>query len=82
MQARINMLKNSFLISAGAGNGVVYRPSFFLVNYPNSKDIQLTEKNNIIIIKDIISLENRLFNLELKFKVLNIPKDFIFIKLN
>ena len=82
LQSRINMLKNSFLISAGAGNGNVFRPAFFIINYPNSKDIQLTEKNNIIIIKDIISLENRLFNLELKFKVLNIPKDFIFIKLN
>ena len=35
LQARINMLKNSFLISAGAGNGVVFRPSFFLFNYPN-----------------------------------------------
>ena len=82
LQARINMLKNSFLISAGAGNGVVFRPSFFLVNYPNSKDIQLTEKNNIIIIKDLIHLDNCLFDLQLKFKILQIPKDFIFIKLN
>ena len=71
------MLKNSFLISAGAGNGYITRPGFFIVNYPNSTDIQLTEKNNIII-KDLVSLENCIFDLGLKFKVLNIPKDFIF----
>ena len=51
---------------------------YLFLNYPNSKDVDLKETNTIKI-KDLISIENNIFNLNLKFRVLEIPKDFIFI---
>ena len=80
-QPHIQILKNSFLIGLAASKNNRHRPGYFFVNFPNSKDMTLTTTN--IIIKDIISLENRLFNINIKFLILDMPTDFIFVnKLN
>jgi len=78
-QIRINMLKNSIFATYVGYENSVDAPTkgYFVVNYPNSKDISLNE--DIINIKDIITLDNPIFSLELKLKILSIPTDFILI---
>jgi len=49
----------------------------FFINFPNSTDITLS--SNIIRLQNLVSIENNLFSLSKKFKVIRIPKDFIFI---
>ena len=73
-QSRINLLKNSFIVSVSALKNEIRFPGYFIINYPNSTDINL-DKSNIVINK-LISLENKLYSVILKFKVLSIPKDF------
>ena len=80
LNPKISLLKNSFVICA-SGKKNIQRPGYFIINYPNSNDITLDKSN--IVIKDLIKLENKLFSIALKLKVLNIPKDFKLIsKLN
>ena len=50
------------------------------MNYPNSKD--LTLYGNSILVKDLINMENTIYNLDLKLKILEIPINFVFIKQN
>ena len=78
-QGRIELMKNFFLVclSVTKGNDE-RRPGYFFINYPNSTDTNLGNTNNIKI-SDIISLENKLFSIELKLKILSIPTGFIFI---
>ena len=72
---RISILKQSFVFcSSSVNDDDIRRTGYFFINYPNSTDINL-DKNNIII-KDLINLENKLFSINLKFKVLSIPDDF------
>ena len=71
--SKISLLKQSFVICSSAIKNT-RRPGYFFINYPNSTDIILN-KNNIVI-NDLIKLENKLFSIELKFKILNIPHDF------
>ena len=80
-QVRINTLRNSYIITMSAENEKKRKPGYSIINYPNSTDINLSSSN--IVIGNLISLENKLFSLKLKFKILDIPKDFIFYnKLN
>ena len=81
-QGRLNLIKNSYLISFSAEKDGIRRPFYSIINYPNSKDQSLTKNDNIIIIKNLIWLENSFLNLDLKFKVKSIPNDFIFIDMN
>ena len=71
---RISMLKQSFVFCSSAVNNNIRKTGYFFINYPNSTDINLDKSN--IIIKDLIKLENKLFSINLKFKVLSIPDDF------
>ena len=71
--SKISLLKQSFVICSSAIKNT-RRPGYFFINYPNSTDIILN-KNNIVI-NDLIKLENKLFSIELKFKILNIPQNF------
>ena len=52
---------------------------FLFLNYPKSKDIKIDKLNNKIKINELISIENNIFSLNLKFKILKIPDDFIFL---
>lgn len=72
---RLSLFKNSILVCFSALYSNINRTGFFIFDYPNSIDITLT--SNIIKLKDLVSLPNKLFSLELKIKVLKIPKDFI-----
>ena len=76
---RIAMFRNSLLICLK----FVYKRNettgYLFLNYPKSIDISLKETSNTIKIKNLISIENNLFSLNLKFRILKIPKDFIFI---
>ena len=76
-QSRINMIKNSFAVTLSAEINKVRKPGYFFINFPNSTDITVTNINNIKI-QNIISLENKLFDVVLKFKVLSIPDYLIF----
>ena len=76
-QGRLAMFRNSFLVCASAAKNELHRGGYFFINFPNSTDITLS--SNIIKLQNLISIENNLFSLNRKFKVLNIPKDFIFI---
>jgi len=77
-QTRIEMLKNSILVCAST---IPYswerKPGYFFINFPNSTDTTLT--NSKIIISNLIYIENKIFDIEPKFKILNIPSRFVFI---
>ena len=77
-QPRIAVFKNTLVICVSSYfiQNDKKRTGYFFLNYPMSKDIKLT--SNKIIIKDLISLKNKIFSLTLGFKILTIPKDFIF----
>ena len=47
------------------------------MNFPNANNLIL--RNGYIAVTDLIYLENKLFSLKMKLKVLFIPSDFIFI---
>ena len=80
-QTRISLLKNSFVICLSGDKDGFKRPGYSFINFPNSTDITLTQRN--IVINQLISLENKLYSAQLKFRILSIPKDYIFInKLN
>ena len=76
-QSRISLLKNSIVFCASAFKYGQLRTGYSIINYPNSKDKYLTSDR--IIISNLISLENKLFSIEPKFKILNIPNDLILI---
>jgi hypothetical protein len=76
-QGRIAMLKNSFVFCLSATKNGGHRPGYFIINYPNSTDTDLDTSR--IIINKLISLENQLYSVVLKFKILSIPNNFIFI---
>ena len=78
-QSRISMLKNSLVFCASAIKNNVRRPGYSIINYPNSVNVYLLA--NRIVIKDLIKLENQLFSIEEKFKILNIPRNFSFVRL-
>ena len=82
LNPRLTMFRESMVVCLSVYYNNDHRAGYFFINYPNSTDINLTSDNKIIKIKDLISIENNLFSLDLKFKVLNVPKDFIFINLN
>ena len=81
-QPRLSMFRESMVVCLSAYYGGEQRGGYFFINYPNSKDININSNNAIIKINELISIENNLFSLDLKFKVLNIPKDFIFLNSN
>ena len=76
-QPRLAMFRNSFVVCAAATKNGLHRGNYFFINFPNSTDITLS--SNIIRLQNLISIENNLFSLNKKFKVISIPKDFIFI---
>ena len=80
VQTRIAMLKNSFVFCTSATKNGVHRGGYFMINFPNSTDINLA--SNTILINNLITLENKLFSINIKFKVLSIPNNFIFISKN
>ena len=82
LNPRLSKFRESMVVCLSTYYNDAHRAGYFFINYPNSININLTSHNTIIKIKDLISLENNLFSLDLKFKVLNVPKDFIFINLN
>ena len=82
LNPRISMFRESFVICLSTYYNNGQRAGYFFINYPNSNDFNLSSNNAIIKIKDLVSIENNLFSFDLKFKVLNVPKDFIFINLN
>ena len=73
-QSRISFLKNSFVFCASAIKNNIRRPGFFIINYPNSIDGNL--ETDRILINKWIKLENKLFLINAKLKIINIPKDF------
>ena len=82
LQPRLSMFRDSMVVCLSTFYNNAHRAGYFFINYPNSIDINLTSSNSIIKIKDLISIDNNLFSLDLKLKVLNVPKDLIFINLN
>ena len=80
-QPRLSVFRNTFLICLSANVLSQQTTGYFFINYPQSVDTHLTKDNNIIKISELISMENNLFLLKLKLKLLKIPKDFIFINL-
>ena len=73
-QSRISFMKNSFVFCASAIKNNIRRPGYFIINYPNSKDGKLDTDR--ILINKWITLENKLFLINAKLKVIKIPKDF------
>ena len=75
---RLSIFKNSVLVGFSTlDKNNIDRTGYFVVDYPNSFDGNFT--SNVIKIKDLISLPNKLFLLDLKLRVLKIPKDYIFL---
>ena len=79
MNPNINLIRNSIFISLTSYN---QRPmtKYLFLNNPNSKDVILN--GNKILVKDLIGMENTIYKLNLKLKILEIPNNFIFIKNN
>ena len=82
LNPRIAIFRDSMAVCLSAYYNNDHRAGYFFINYPHSSDINLSSNNQKIKIKDLISIENNLFSLNLKFKVLKVPKDFVFINLN
>jgi len=80
MNPFINLIKNSLLISLATNYNQRDITGYFFLNYPNSKDLTLYA--NSFLVKDLINMENTIYNLDLKLKILEIPNNFIFIKQN
>ena len=81
MNPYLNLIKNSVLISLTTTNyDQESITGYFFLNYPNSKDLTLNA--NSFLVKDLINMENTIYNLDLKLKILEIPNNFIFIKQN
>lgn len=80
MNPYINLIKNSVLITLSTNYDQRSITGYFFLNYPNSKDLTLNE--NSFLVKDLINMENTIYNLDLKLKILEIPNNFIFIKQN
>ena len=77
----IVMIKNSFIIClAEYDNNNRPLSGYFYLNNPNSNDLTLS--GNTILVKDLINLENNIFTLNLKFKIIEIPGNFILISTN
>ena len=75
---RLSLFKNnSILVCFSTINNNTNKTGYFIFDYPNSKDINLA--SNIIKINELISLPNKLFSLDLKLRILKIPKDFILL---
>ena len=55
-QGRIAMLKNSIVIGGSSSRNNLHKPGYFIINYPNSTDINLVERS--VSISKLISLEN------------------------
>ena len=54
-----------------------YRTGYFFVNFLKSFSVDLS--SNVTNIEDLVSMENNLYSLNLKIKILDILSDFIFI---
>ena len=80
-QPRLAMFGNTFLICLSAKVSSQQTTGYFFINYPQPVNTHLIKDTNIIKISDLIFMENNLFLLKLKLKLLKIPKDFIFINL-
>ena len=78
-QPRIEMFKDTLLVCLSTYHRTKQTTGFLFLNYPNSKEIQLN--NNRIKIKELIVIENNIFSLNFKLKILKLPKDFILISL-
>ena len=76
---RLSLFKNNsiLLCFSTIDNNEINRTGYFVFDYPNSNDINLT--SNIIKINELIYLPNKLYSLDLKLRVLKIPKDFILL---
>ena len=80
-QPRIEIMKNSFVIALSATRDGRHRPGYFIINFPSSKDANM--EGDKLKINELISVENKLFEIKAKLKILNIPQDFVFVnKLN
>ena len=78
-QPRLAVFKDTLVvcISTNYNNQPKQSTGYFFLNYPNSKDINISGNTNKIKIKDLISIENNLFSLILKLRPIQIPQDFI-----
>ena len=77
---RISMFKNSLVLCISTFYEGTQRAGYSFFNFPNSKDFVLTD--NKISFKDNLFIENNLFSLNLKYKILEIPNDFKLIDSN
>ena len=71
----ITIIRNSLLICLSTYDNKPTTGYLFL-NYANAKDLTLI--GNSIMVKDLIYMENRIYNLDLKIKIIEIPNNFIF----
>ena len=75
-RTRLAKTLDSFIVCLSARKNDFQRPGFFVMNFPNAKNVTLENTN--IALADLIYLENKLFSLKMKLKVLFIPSGFIF----
>ena len=74
---RLVKMNNSFIVCLSAKKDGKLNTGFFLMNFPNV--INQTLETSNIAVTNLIKLENKLFSLKIKLRILEIPQDFIFI---
>lgn len=74
----LSIVNNNILISLSTEYKEKPLTGYFFLNYPNLKELSLTKSS--FLVKEIISIENNIFDLNIKLRVLEIPNNCIFIR--
>ena len=75
---KLAIFKNSIVVCLVNNNYYGKNGGYFFISYPQSIDKNL-ESTNILKVSDLISIENNIFLLKFKMKLLKIPNNFTFI---
>ena len=80
MNPTLNIIKNNVLISLSKNYEQKPLMGYFFLNYPNLKELNLTKSS--FLVEELVTIENAIFDLEVKLKVLEIPSNCIFLRHN
>ena len=68
MNPTLNIIKNNVLISLSKNYEQKPLMGYFFFNYPNLKELNLTKSS--FLVEELVTIENAIFDLEVKLKVL------------
>ena len=78
---RLSIFNNIIVVCLSTLYLTEQRIGYFFISYPKPSNLEITSNNNIEI-KNLISIENNLFNYISKIKIIDIPSEFVFYNSN